>query len=92
MSSREIIIESVTYVRSREAARVVNLAPDYISSLARAGLIAGQRVNNLWFVNVASLRGFVVDRERQKQEWRAHLAHLRREEQHAAGHPSALFA
>lgn len=92
MSLRKVVIAGVTYVRSRDAARIVDLAPDYISSLARAGFINGHIVSNVWFVNLASLRNFVTEQERQKQQWRARLAKLRREEQRAAGHPSALFA
>jgi hypothetical protein len=41
-------------------------------------------------VNVASLKEFLVDQERQKELWRAHLAQMRREEQRRAGHPSAV--
>lgn len=92
MSGRKIVIEGVPYVRSRDAARVVNLAPDYVSSLARAGVIIGQLVNNLWFINLASLKQFMRDQRRQKEVWRAELARMRREEQRLAGHPSAQLA
>ena len=92
MSSRKVVINGVVYVRSRDAAHVVNLAADYISRLARTGVVAGQLTENVWFVNLASLNDFIANQERQKQLWRAHLAKLRREEQRAAGHPSALFA
>jgi hypothetical protein len=34
MSSREIHIDGVTYLRSRAAARIVQLAPDYVSRYA----------------------------------------------------------
>jgi hypothetical protein len=89
MSSRTIVIGGVTYVRSRDAARVVSLAFDYVSRLARAELVDGKLVDGLWFINVASLQQFLADQERQKQIWRARLAELRREEQRLAGHPSA---
>jgi hypothetical protein len=92
MSERKIVIEGVPYVRSRDAARVVELAPDYISSLARAGVIVGQLVNNLWFINLASLKQFMADQQPQKEAWRARLAEMRREEQRLAGHPSAQLA
>lgn len=92
MSSPKITIDGVAYVRSRDAARCVGLAPDYVSSLARGGLIDGRRFKNLWFVKVASLRAFMAYQERQRVEWRAHLAKLRRDEQRAAGHPSTLSA
>jgi hypothetical protein len=35
MSSRKVVINGVTYIRSRDAARAVNLALDYVSRLAR---------------------------------------------------------
>ena len=90
MASRKIVFDGVTYIRSRDAARLVNLAPDYISRLARAGLIAGRIEQNLWFISLASLRQFLVEQERQKELWRARLAEMRREEQRRAGHPSAV--
>ena len=40
----EGVIDGVTYVRSRDAARAVDLAPDYVSRLARQGTIPGKRV------------------------------------------------
>jgi hypothetical protein len=91
MSSRTLVVDGVTYVRSRDAARAVQLAPDYVSRLARSGLIAGRQVEGLWYVNLASLQAFVADQERQKEIWRAELAQQRREEQRLAGHPSAAF-
>ena len=92
MSSRKIIIGGVTYVRSRDAARAVDLAPDYVSRLARRGAIDGRRVSGIWFVDLAGLRTFIVEQEREKERWRARLAHMRREEQRLAGHPSTLLA
>src|SRR2546430_13366185 len=80
MSRQKILINNVTYIRSRDAARIVHLAPDYVSRLARAELIAGHQVDGLWFVNLASLKEF-TNQERQKEAWRAQLAQLRREEQ-----------
>jgi hypothetical protein len=49
-------------------------------------------VQGIWFVDLDSVRAFIVEQERQKELWRARLAAIRREEQRAAGHPSALFA
>ena len=92
MSERSIQIDGVTYLRSRDAARIVNLAPDYISRLARAALIDGRRVENLWFVNLNSLKAFLAEQRQQRESWYAELARQRREEQIRAGHPSALRA
>ena len=92
MSSRKVVLDGVTYIRSRDAARAVNLALDYVSRLARHGAISGQRVSEIWFVDLASLQNFIVEQNRQKELLRARFAQMRREEQRAAGHPSALFA
>ena len=92
MSSQKIAVDGIPYIRSRDAARVVQLAPDYISRLARGELIDGKLVDGLWFVNLLSLKQFIADQERQKEIWRATLARQRREEQRLAGHPSALPA
>lgn len=92
MSSRRLLIDGVEFVRSRDAARIVHFAPDYVSRLARENLIAGRQVAGLWFVSLASLKDFTANQERQKEIWRQELSRQRREEQLAAGHPSALKA
>ena len=74
MSAKEIVVSGATYVRSREAARVVHLAPDYISRLARARMIDGRLVESLWFVSLDSLRAFNAEQHRQKELWRARLS------------------
>jgi excisionase family DNA binding protein len=88
----QVFLNGIPYIRSRDAARLVGLAPDYVSRLARAGVIQGHRLNRLWLVNLASLQAFVADQARQKAVLRAKLAQMRREEQRLAGHPSALRA
>jgi hypothetical protein len=65
MSSRKVVIDGVTFIRSRDAARAVNLALDYVSRLARHGAIAGVRVAGIWFVNLPPLKNFIADQERQ---------------------------
>ena len=92
MSSRKVVINGVTYIRSRDAARTVSLALDYVSRLARQGVIAGKRVSGIWFVDLASLNNFIAEQERQKELLRARFAQMRREEQRLAGHPSAALA
>ena len=74
MSSRKVVIDGVTYIRSRDAARTVSLALDYVSRLARQGVIAGKRVSGIWFVDLASLNGFIAEQERQKELLRARFA------------------
>lgn len=90
MSQHQIVIDSVAYVRSRDAVRAVHFGPDYVSRLARRELIDGKLVEALWFVSLASLKDFIADQERQKEAWRTQLAECRREEQRLADHPSAL--
>ena len=92
VSSNSIIIDGVAYVRSRDAAREVGFCRDYVSALARAGLIAGTRTAKSWLIDIASLREFIADQQRQKEVWRARLAQMRREEQRLAGHPSTVLA
>ena len=92
MSERKILINGVVFVRARDAARRVGLVPDYVTRLARGELVAGTRIDGLWFVSLASLKQFLSDQERQKEIWRAELACIRREEQRLAGHPSTLIA
>ena len=90
MASSNIKLGRVTYVRSRDAAREVGLCRDYVAALARAGLIADKRTAQSWLIDMASLRKFIAEQQRQKELLRARLAQLRREEQRLAGHPSAL--
>jgi hypothetical protein len=67
-------MNGVSYIRSRDAARIVGLAPDYVSRLAREGLIQGRQVDRVWFVDLPTLKAFVAEQERQKATWRAELA------------------
>jgi hypothetical protein len=39
MSSRKVVINGVTYIKSRDAARAINPALDYVSRFARHGVI-----------------------------------------------------
>jgi len=43
MSERKILIDGVEFVCARDAARRVGLVPDYISRLARSGLVEGRQ-------------------------------------------------
>jgi hypothetical protein len=90
MSTRKFVLDGITFIRSRDAARIVGLAPDYVSRLARGELIDGRQVAGLWFINLASLKAFIAEQERQREIRRAELARQRREEQRVAGHPSAF--
>lgn len=74
MSSRKVLINGVTYIRSRDAARTVNLAADYVSRLSRQGAIAGERVAGIWFIELGSLHAFMVEQERQKEIWYARFS------------------
>jgi hypothetical protein len=52
MPSRNVLINGVTYVKSGEAARVMDLAPDYVSHLARHGATVGERVGGIWIIDL----------------------------------------
>ena len=90
MSTRKLVIDGTTFIRSRDAARIVNLAPAYNAPDTRSPIV-GRLIEKLWFVNVTSLKAFIADQERQREIWHAQLARKRREEQILAGHPSALL-
>jgi hypothetical protein len=74
MPTSELVIDGVAFLCSREAAKLVELSPDYISRLARAGVIHGRLLANQWFVSIPSLQVFSADHERRKQMSRARLA------------------
>lgn len=59
----QVTIADITYIRTQDAARAVGLAPDSIARLAQAHLIDGHRVNGTWFVDLASLKIFIVDQK-----------------------------
>ena len=92
MSSTEITIGGAPYVRSRDAARAVHLSADYVSRLAKRGLIDGRLIDGHWYISELSLAAFLAVQEREKELWRARLSELRRDEQRRQGHPSAVFA
>jgi hypothetical protein len=50
MPSRNVLISGVTYIRSGDAARVMDLAPDYDLTQHRA--IVGERVGGIWFIDL----------------------------------------
>ena len=52
MPSCNVLINGVTYIRSGDAARVMDLAPDYVSHLARHGATVGERVGGIWFIDL----------------------------------------
>jgi hypothetical protein len=87
MSSRTIVIDGVTYIPSRDAARKVHYPTDYVSRMARFGPIEGHRVQGEWFVSLASLQAFVADQARQKKLWRERNAERRKSQQRRPGHP-----
>jgi hypothetical protein len=66
MSSRKVLIDGVTYIRSRDAAREVHLTLDYVSRLARHGAIAGVRIAGIWFDDLVSLENFVTRKNAKK--------------------------
>jgi hypothetical protein len=92
MSSTEITIGGAVFLRSRDAARAVHLSPDYVSRLAKRGLVDAKRIDDCWYVSARSLAAFLTDQEHKKELWRARLSQMRREEQRRLEHPSVVFA
>jgi hypothetical protein len=87
MSSRKVVIDGVTYIPSRDAARKFHYPTDYVSRMARFGPIEGRRVQGEWFVSLASLQAFVADQAREKKLWRARKAEERKLQQRHPKHP-----
>jgi hypothetical protein len=48
---------------TRDAARTVNLALDYVSRLARQGAITGRRISRIWFIDLAEISGEPVNHD-----------------------------
>jgi hypothetical protein len=55
-------IRGRTYIPIHEAARVSGLSAAYIGRLARTGVLTGQIIAGMWFLDRGQLRAFVVQR------------------------------
>jgi len=81
----EITIDGMPFIAARSAAAIVGMSPDYLTRWCREGLVHARRLaGGVWFVNFASLKQRIAQREARKAEWRAQLAQQRREEHDAA--------
>ncbi len=65
---------------ARAAAKLLNCAPDYVGKLCREGKLVGQRIDNAWFVQEASIIKFQSDRRESKSLRAENLAGERRKE------------
>ncbi|MFQ5541059.1 MAG: hypothetical protein ACE5F4_02335, partial [Candidatus Paceibacteria bacterium] len=65
---------------AKEVAARFGYTADYVSRLAREGKIAGEKVDGVWFVDPASLAGFIAEIGKKKEEQRERLSAERQKE------------
>lgn len=82
MSSRKVVINGVTYIRSRDAARIANYAPDYDRAHfpAYMFLLDWSAAGADWRDTMIALMGdeIVTDPVRAKSMYDAHLVRAQR--------------
>src|SRR5438132_14084801 len=84
MPPETIVADGARYALTRVVAKSANLSPNYITRFCREGLVQAVRNNGLWYVNEDSLRNFLADQARQREEWNQGQSRRRKEElQHA---------
>jgi hypothetical protein len=86
----ELYIDGVRFKAARRAASLAGISPDYLTRWCREGWVqARQLAGGVWFVSIPSLEEYLAEKSARKEEWRAHLAQLRRDEQQEHAHPAA---
>lgn len=89
--SPDQIDQTSTPLSSRDVARLLKCAPDYVSRLCRDGKLRGWQRDGLWVVDPSSIAEFQSARARAKEARKHELADLRRTEnrlyqrEHATG-------
>lgn len=76
----ELLIDGVSYVASREAARYAGYATDYVGQLCRQGSLECTRVGRSWYINKNSLEHYL---KQQESESKVRAEQLRSEAQRA---------
>ena len=71
---------SKTFLTSRQVARRLKCATDYVSRLCREDKLTGQQIDGVWFVDPSSVAEFEAARFRAKEERSRVLAQQRRSE------------
>jgi len=80
MPPEHIVVDGIPYVLSRAVAKTAGLSPNYISRFCREELVQAVRNNGLWYVNEDSLRNYLADQARQRDEWNQKQSELRKQE------------
>lgn len=71
---------NLTYLSSKEAARLTGYVADYVTRLCRSERLKAKRVGRSWLIEHASLEQFVEEDTRRKEENARELAKVREEE------------
>ncbi len=61
--SKKIFLNGTQYIGSKDAGKSVGYSYDYVSRLARQGVVKAEKVGNSWFVDPASLEGFAKNQK-----------------------------
>lgn len=77
----EITGKKKKFITTRDAARQVSYTPDYVTKLARDGKIISQKIGRAWYVDLDSLKLFVLEREVEKRRHQSEVRDSRRREE-----------
>lgn len=69
------------FIPTRDAARKVSYTPDYVTKLARDGKIISQKVGRSWYVDLDSLKLFVLERDAEKRRHQLEVRDARKREE-----------
>ncbi|MDB5238007.1 MAG: hypothetical protein JWM46_277 [Candidatus Kaiserbacteria bacterium] len=78
--SEEIKFDGITYASLRRAALETNLSHDYLSRLCRKKILDARREESGWYVNVASIKAYILAQEHANEFRRKDLARQRANE------------
>jgi hypothetical protein len=73
-----IMIDGRSMISTRAAAKIARCTQDYITVLSRQGKILAAQHSNQWSIDERSLRHYLLDTARRKQELRARIREERR--------------
>ena len=79
-----------TYISTREAGKLASLSHDYISKLAREGVIEGVRQGRRWLVSEESVLNFLNELKIEKEKRSEQLRLQRKAEQIVHDHSDSL--
>ncbi|HFC10579.1 MAG TPA: hypothetical protein ENJ75_00035, partial [Candidatus Kaiserbacteria bacterium] len=67
-------------VSSKEIAKQVGYTNDYIARLCRFGNIQGKKIGNVWYVDIASLKSFIAQKQKKQVKRSKELSSHRKKE------------